>query len=156
MKKLFCLFINCLVLFFLMILPFLIAFVGAKKVARRKQQNKSIWGVVFAIIILFLFSLSPMAYLLISQDVLGFFMIIIIEYYLLSVLIPWGAFGSLLILIIKNVRPDTTKRKKIFNVLSICLIFILIFIGTFTGFFFNMANEIMGASSFKDLLPEHF
>ena len=85
------LFANGIIVFFLVTLPVLILLIGIKSTIKMKGQNKPTWLIiVIAAInaIFFIISSLPIAYLLISKDVFGYFMILMILYYPLSVLVP--------------------------------------------------------------------
>ena len=87
----FYLFLNGIILLFLTTLPILILLIGIKSTIKMKGQNKPTWLIIaIAAInaIFFIISSLPSAYLLISKDVFGYSMILMILYYPLSVLVP--------------------------------------------------------------------
>lgn len=142
----FYLFLNGLILLFLTTLPILILFIGIKSTIKMKGQNKPIWLIiVIAAInaIFFIISSFPIAYLLISKDVFGYFMILIIQYYPLSVLVPCVVPVLLSFILIKKRKIISSKLKILMTVLIISTS-AMICVGVFTGFFFDIVDKIQG------------
>lgn len=142
----FYLFLNGLILLFLTTLPILILFIGIKSTIKMKGQNKPIWLIiVIAAIyaIFFIISSLPIAYLLISKDVFGYFMILIIQYYALSVFVPCLVPALLSYILIKKRKLISLKLKLLMTVLIISTS-IMVCVGVFTGFFFDIADKIKG------------
>ncbi len=142
----FYLFLNGLILLFLTTLPILILFIGIKSTIKMKGQNKPIWLIiVIAAIyaIFFIISSLPIAYLLISKDVFGYFMILIIQYYALSVFVPCLVPALLSYILIKKRKIISSKLKILMTVLIISTS-VMVCVGVFTGFFFDIADKIKG------------
>lgn len=142
----FYLFLNGLILLFLTTLPILILFIGIKSTIKMKGQNKPIWLIiVIAAIyaIFFMISSLPIAYLLISKDVFGYSMILIIQYYALSVFVPCLVPALLSYILIKKRKIISLKLKLLMTVLIISTS-AMICVGVFTGFFFDIADKIKG------------
>lgn len=142
----FYLFLNGIILLFLTTLPILILFIGIKSTIKMKGQNKPIWLIiVIAAIyaIFFIISSLPIAYLLISKDVFGYFMILIIQYYALSVFVPCLVPALLSYILIKKRKLISLKLKLLMTVLIISTS-AMICVGIFTGFFFDIADKIKG------------
>lgn len=142
----FYLFLNGLILLFLTTLPILILFIGIKSTIKMKGQNKPIWLIiVIAAIyaIFFIISSLPIAYLLISKDVFGYSMILMILYYPLSVLVPCVVPVLLSFILIKKRKIISSKLKILMTVLIISTS-AMICVGVFTGFFFDIIDKIQG------------
>lgn len=142
----FYLFLNGIILLFLTTLPILILFIGIKSTIKMKGQNKPIWLIiVIAAInaIFFIISSLPIAYLLISKDVFGYFMILMILYYPLSVLVPCVVLVLLSFILIKKRKIISSKLKILMTVLIISTS-AMICVGVFTGFFFDIVDKIQG------------
>lgn len=142
----FYLFLNGLILLFLTTLPILILFIGIKSTIKMKGQNKPIWLIIaIAAInaIFFIISSLPIAYLLISKDVFGYSMILMILYYPLSVLVPCLVPALLSYILIKKRKIISSKLKILMTVLIISTS-AMICVGVFTGFFFDIVDKIQG------------
>lgn len=142
----FYLFLNGIILLFLTTLPILILFIGIKSTIKMKGQNKHIWLIiVIAAInaIFFIISSLPIAYLLISKDVFGYSMILMILYYPLSVLVPCVVPVLLSFILIKKRKIISSKLKILMTVLIISTS-AMICVGVFTGFFFDIVDKIQG------------
>ena len=142
----FYLFLNGIILLFLTTLPILILLIGIKSTIKMKGQNKPAWLIiVIAAInaILFIISLLPIAYLLISKDAFGYFMILIIQYYALSVLVPCLVPALLSYILIKKRKLISLKLKLLMIVLIISTS-VMVCVGIFTGFFFDIVDKIQG------------
>ena len=142
----FYLFLNGLILLFLTTLPILILFIGIKSTIKMKGQNKPTWLIiVIAAIyaIFFMISSLPIAYLLISKDVFGYSMILMILYYPLSVLVPCVVPVLLSFILIKKRKIISSKLKILMAVLIISTS-AMICVGVFTGFFFDIVDKIQG------------
>lgn len=142
----FYLFLNGLILLFLTTLPILILFIGIKSTIKMKGQNKPIWLIIAIAAInalFFIISSLPIAYLLISKDVFGYFMILIIQYYALSVFVPCLVPALLSYILIKKRKIISSKLKILMTVLIISTS-AMICVGVFTGFFFDIADKIKG------------
>lgn len=145
MEKLY-LFLNSIILLFLTTLPILILFIGIKSTIKMKGQNKPAWLIiVIAAInaIFFIISSLPIAYLLISKDAFGYFMILMILYYPFSVLVPCVVPVLLSFILIKKRKIISSKLKILMTVLIISTS-AMICVGVFTGFFFDIADKIKG------------
>lgn len=142
----FYLFLNGIILLFLTTLPILILFIGIKSTIKMKGQNKPIWLIIaIAAInaIFFIISSLPIAYLLISKDVFGYSMILMILYYPLSVLVPCVVPVLLSYILIKKRKLISLKLKLLMTVLIISTS-AMICVGVFTGFFFDIVDKIQG------------
>ena len=142
----FYLFLNGIILLFLTTLPILILFIGIKSTIKMKGQNKPNWLIiVIAAInaIFFIISSLPIAYLLISKDVFGYSMILMILYYPLSVLVPCVVPVLLSFILIKKRKIISSKLKILMTVLIISTS-AMICVGVFTGFFFDIVDKIQG------------
>ena len=142
----FYLFLNGIILLFLTTLPILILLIGIKSTIKMKGQNKPAWLIiVIAAInaILFIISLLPIAYLLISKDAFGYFMILIIQYYALSVFVPCLVPALLSYILIKK-RKLISLKLKLLMIVLIILTSVMVWVGIFTGFFFDIADKIKG------------
>lgn len=142
----FYLFLNGLILLFLTTLPILILFIGIKSTIKMKGQNKPTWliiAIVAIYAIFFIISSLPIAYLLISKDVFGYFMILIIQYYALSVFVPCLVPALLFYILIKKRKLISLKLKLLMTVLIISTS-VMVCVGVFTGFFFDIADKIKG------------
>lgn len=142
----FYLFLNSIILLFLTTLPILILFIGIKSTIKMKGQNKPAWLIiVIAAInaIFFIISSLPIAYLLISKDAFGYFMILMILYYPLSVLVPCVVPVLLSFFLIKKRKIISSKLKILMTVLIISTS-AMICVGVFTGFFFDIVDKIQG------------
>lgn len=142
----FYLFLNGLILLFLTTLPILILFIGIKSTIKMKGQNKPTWLIiVIAAInaIFFIISSLPIAYLLISKDAFGYFMILMTLYYPLSVLVPCVVPVLLSFILIKKRKIISSKLKILMTVLIISTS-AMICVGVFTGFFFDIVDKIQG------------
>ena len=142
----FYLFLNGIILLFLTTLPILILFIGIKSTIKMKGQNKPTWLIIaIAAIyaIFFIISSLPIAYLLISKDVFGYSMILMILYYPLSVLVPCVVPVLLSFILIKKRKIISSKLKILMTVLIISTS-AMICVGVFTGFFFDIADKIKG------------
>ncbi len=142
----FYLFLNGIILLFLTTLPILILFIGIKSTIKMKGQNKPTWLIIaIAAIyaIFFIISSLPIAYLLISKDVFGYSMILMILYYPLSVLVPCVVPVLLSFILIKKRKIISSKLKILMTVLIISTS-AMICVGVFTGFFFDIADKIQG------------
>lgn len=142
----FYLFLNGIILLFLTTLPILILFIGIKSTIKMKGQNKPTWLIIaIAAIyaIFFIISSLPIAYLLISKDVFGYSMILMILYYPLSVLVPCVVPVLLSFILIKKRKIISSKLKILMTVLIISTS-AMICVGAFTGFFFDIADKIKG------------
>lgn len=142
----FYLFLNSIILLFLTTLPILILFIGIKSTIKMKGQNKPAWLIiVIAAInaIFFIISSLPIAYLLISKDAFGYFMILMILYYPLSVLVPCVVPVLLSFILIKKRKIISSKLKILMTVLIISTS-AMICVGVFTGFFFDIVDKIQG------------
>lgn len=140
------LFANGIIVFFLVTLPVLILLIGVKSTIKMKGQNKPTWLIiVIAAInaIFFIISSLPIAYLLISKDVFGYFMILMILYYPLSVLVPCMVPVLLSYILIKKRKLISSKLKVLMTVLIISTS-AMICVGVFTGFFFDIVDKIQG------------
>lgn len=124
----------------------MILFIGIKSTIKMKGQNKPIWLIiVIAAIyaIFFMISSLPIAYLLISKDVFGYSMILMILYYPLSVLVPCVVPVLLSFILIKKRKIISSKLKILMTVLIISTS-AMICVGVFTGFFFDIVDKIQG------------
>lgn len=142
----FYLFLNGIILLFLTTLPILILLIGIKSTIKMKGQNKPAWLIiVIAAInaILFIISSLPSAYLLISKDVFGYSMILMILYYPLSVLVPCLVPALLSYILIKK-RNLISLKLKIIMIVLIISTSVMVCVGAFTGFFFDIADKIKG------------
>ncbi len=142
----FYLFLNGIILLFLTTLPILILLIGIKSTIKMKGQNKPAWLIiVIAAInaILFIISSLPIAYLLISKDAFGYFMILMILYYPLSVLVPCVVPALLSYILIKK-RNLISLKLKIIMIVLIISTSVMVCVGAFTGFFFDIADKIQG------------
>ena len=142
----FYLFLNGIILLFLTTLPILILLIGIKSTIKMKGQNKPAWLIiVIAAInaILFIISSLPIAYLLISKDAFGYFMILMILYYPLSVLVSCLVPALLSYILIKKRKLISLKLKLLMIVLIISTS-VMVCVGIFTGFFFDIADKIQG------------
>lgn len=142
----FYLFLNGIILLFLTTLPILILLIGIKSTIKMKGQNKPAWLIiVIAAInaIFFIISSLPIAYLLISKDAFGYFMILMILYYPLSVLVPCLVPALLSYILIKK-RNLISLKLKIIMIVLIISTSVMICVGAFTGFFFDIADKIQG------------
>lgn len=142
----FYLFLNGIILLFLTTLPILILFIGIKSTIKMKGQNKPIWliiAIVAIYAIFFIISSLPIAYLLISKDVFGYSMILMILYYPLSVLVPCVVPVLLSFILIKKRKIISSKLKILMTVLIISTS-AMICVGVFTGFFFDIVDKIQG------------
>ena len=142
----FYLFLNGIILLFLTTLPILILFIGIKSTIKMKGQNKPTWliiAIVAIYAIFFIFSSLPIAYLLISKDVFGYSMILMILYYPLSVLVPCVVPVLLSFILIKKRKIISSKLKILMTVLIISTS-AMICVGVFTGFFFDIVDKIQG------------
>lgn len=142
----FYLFLNGLILLFLTTLPILILFIGIKSTIKMKGQNKPTWLIIVIAaiyVIFFIISSLPSAYLLISKDVFGYFMILMILYYPLSVLVPCVVPVLLSFILIKKRKIISSKLKILMAVLIISTS-AMICVGVFTGFFFDIVDKIQG------------
>lgn len=142
----FYLFLNGIILLFLTTLPILILLIGIKSTIKMKGQNKPAWLIIaIAAInaILFIISSLPIAYLLISKDVFGYSMILMILYYPLSVLVPCVVPVLLSFILIKK-RKIISSKLKILMTLLIISTSAMICVGVFTGFFFDIVDKIQG------------
>ena len=142
----FYLFLDGLILLFLTTLPILILFIGIKSTIKMKGQNKPTWLIiVIAAInaIFFIISSLPIAYLLISKDVFGYSMILMILYYPLSVLVPCVVPVLLSFILIKKRKIISSKLKILMTVLIISTS-AMICVGVFTGFLFDIVDKIQG------------
>lgn len=142
----FYLFLNGIILLFLTTLPILILLIGIKSTIKMKGQNKPAWLIiVIAAIdaIFFIISSLPIAYLLISKDVFGYSMILMILYYPLSVLVPCVVPVLLSFILIKKRKIISSKLKILMTVLIISTS-AMICVGVFTGFFFDIVDKIQG------------
>ncbi len=142
----FYLFLNGIILLLLTTLPILILLIGIKSTIKMKGQNKPIWLIiVIAAIyaIFFIISSLPIAYLLISKDVFGYSMILMILYYPLSVLVPCVVPVLLSFILIKKRKIISSKLKILMTVLIISTS-AMICVGVFTGFFFDIVDKIQG------------
>lgn len=142
----FYLFLNGIILLFLTTLPILILFIGIKSTIKMKGQNKPTWliiAIVAIYAIFFIISSFPIAYLLISKDVFGYFMILMILYYPLSVLVPCVVPVLLSFILIKKRKIISSKLKILMTVLIISTS-AMICVGVFTGFFFDIVDKIQG------------
>lgn len=142
----FYLFLNGIILLFLTTLPILILFIGIKSTIKMKGQNKPTWLIIaIAAIyaIFFIISSLPIAYLLISKDVFGYSMILMILYYPLSVLVPCVVPVLLSFILIKKRKIISSKLKILMTVLIISTS-VMVCVGVFTGFFFDIVDKIQG------------
>lgn len=142
----FYLFLNGLILLFLTTLPILILFIGIKSTIKMKGQNKPTWLIIVIAAInavFFIISSFPIAYLLISKDVFGYSMILMILYYPLSVLVPCVVPVLLSYILIKKRKLISLKLKLLMTVLIISTS-AMICVGVFTGFFFDIVDKIQG------------
>lgn len=92
---------------------------------------------------LLIISSLPIAYLLISKDVFGYFMILIIQYYALSVFVPCLVPALLSYILIKKRKIISSKLKILMTVLIVSTS-AMICVGVFTGFFFDIVDKIQG------------
>lgn len=92
---------------------------------------------------LLIISSLPSAYLLISKDVFGYSMILMILYYPLSVLVPCVVPVLLSYILIKKRKLISLKLKLLMTVLIISTS-VMVCVGVFTGFFFDIADKIKG------------
>lgn len=142
----FYIFLIGIILLFLTTLPILILFIGIKSTIKMKGQNKPTWliiAIVAIYAIFFIISSLPIAYLLISKDVFGYSMILMILYYPLSVLVPCVVPVLLSFILIKKRKIISSKLKILMTVLIISTS-AMICVGVFTGFFFDIADKIQG------------
>lgn len=142
----FYLFLNGIILLFLTTLPILILLIGIKSTIKMKGQNKPAWLIILIAAInaiLFIISSLPIAYLLISKDAFGYFMILMILYYPLSVLVPCLVPALLSYILIKK-RNLISLKLKIIMIVLIISTSVMICVGAFTGFFFDIADKIQG------------
>ena len=142
----FYLFLNGIILLFLTTLPILILFIGIKSTIKMKGQNKPTWLIIASAAIyaiFFIISSLPIAYLLISKDVFGYSMILMILYYPLSVLVPCVVPVLLSFILIKKRKIISSKLKILMTVLIISTS-VMVCVGVFTGFFFDIADKIKG------------
>lgn len=111
-----------------------------------KGQNKPTWLIIaIAAInaILFIISSLPIAYLLIRKDAFGYYMILIIQYYALSVFVPCLVPALLSYILIKK-RKLISLKLKLLMIVLIILTSVMVCVGIFTGFFFDIADKIKG------------
>lgn len=142
----FYLFLNGIILLFLTTLPILILLIGIKSIIKMKGQNKPAWLIIVVAAIdaiFFIISSLPIAYLLISKDVFGYFMILIIQYYALSVFVPCLVPALLSYILIKK-RKLISLKLKLLMIVLIILTSVMVCVGIFTGFFFDIADKIKG------------
>ncbi len=110
----------------------------------RKKQNKSITANIIFIAVISLLFLFPAIIFLIEKDGLVFFMAIIIEYLLLSVLIPWGFLIEFVLFVVRKMRLNPSKEKTAVGIVLILLLTALVCFGTFSRVFYNAMNWIIG------------
>ena len=142
----FYLFLNGIILLFLTTLPILILLIGIKSTIKMKGQNKPTWLIVAIdaiYAIFFIISSLPIAYLLISKDVFGYSMILMVLYYPLSVLVPCVVPVLLSFILIKKRKIISSKLKILMTVLIISTS-VMVCVGIFTGFFFDIVDKIQG------------
>lgn len=142
----FYLFLNGIILLFLTTLPILILLIGIKSTIKMKGQNKPAWLIIVVAAIdaiFFIISSLPIAYLLISKDVFGYFMTLIIQYYALSVFVPCLVPALLSYILIKK-RKLISLKLKLLMIVLIILTSVMVCVGIFTGFFFDIADKIKG------------
>ena len=125
-------------------IPVIALFLSIYKLVVNKKQNKSIFTSVISIAIISLLILFPVIIFFIDTEGLGFFMVIIIEYLLLSVLIPWSVLIAIIVFLVRKLRSNPTKTKTAVCVVFIPLLTALVCFGTFSGAFVNAMNWIIG------------
>ena len=123
-------------------IPLTALFLAVYKLIVKKKQNKSILANIIIIAFLSLFILFPAISLFI--DGLLFFMVIITEYYILSILIPLSTFILLVLLVVKKAKLNPTKRKTVVSIIFILLLTVMVCFGIFSGVFIDAMNWIIG------------
>ena len=131
--------------------PFIALFLAIYKAIVKKKQNKSIFTNTILIAFLSLFIMFPVISYLIDTEGLLFFMVIIIEYYILSVLIPWSVFFVIVLIIVKKIKLNPTKNKTAVCIIFLFLLTIIVCLGTFSGAFINVMNWIIGGPTIRGL-----
>ena len=124
--------------------PFIELSLAIYKAIIKKKQNKPILSNIILIAIISLLILFPTIIFFIDTEGLGFFMVIIIEYLLLSVLIPWSVLIAIIVFLVRKLRSNPTKTKTAVCVVFIPLLTALVCFGTFSGAFVNAMNWIIG------------
>ena len=125
-------------------IPVIALFLSVYKLVVNKKQNKSIFTNVISIAIISLLILFPAIIFFIDTEGLGFFMVIIAEYLLLSILIPWSVLIAIILFLVRKIRLNPTKTKTALCIVFILLLTALVCFGTFSGVFVNAMNWIIG------------
>ena len=125
-------------------IPVIALFLSVYKLVVNKKQNKSIFTNVISIAIISLLILFPAIIFFIDTEGLGFFMVIIAEYLLLSILIPWSVLIAIILFLARKIRFNPTKTKTALCIVFILLLTALVCFGTFSGVFVNAMNWIIG------------
>lgn len=115
----------------------------------KKKQNKSIFTNTILISFLSLFIVFPIISYFIDTEGLFFFAVIIIEYYLLSILIPWNAYIAIVLFVMKKTKLNPTKSKTVVCVFFILLLTVIVCLGTFSGAFINAVSWIIGGPTIE-------
>ncbi len=123
-------------------IPIIALSLAIYKAVVKKKQNKSILANIIFIVIISLLILFPAISLFI--DGLLFFMVIIAECYILSILIPLSAFVFLVLLVAKKTKLNPTKRKTVVSIVFILLLTVMVCFGIFSGVFIDTMNWIIG------------
>lgn len=130
-------------------IPFIALSLLICKAIIKKKQNKLNFTNIISIAFLSLFIMFPIISYFIGTDGLLFFMVMIIEYYILSILIPWSAFFVIALFVIKKLILNPTRAKTVWCVIFILLLMIIICVCTFSGVFIDVMNWIIGGPTIQ-------
>lgn len=126
------------------VVPLIALSLAIYKAIIKKKQNNPILANIILIAIISLLILFPAVIFFIDTEGLAFFMVIIIEYLLLSVLIPWSILIVIVLFVVRKVRLNPTKTKTAVCIVFILLLTAIVCFGTFSGAFVNAMNWIIG------------
>lgn len=125
-------------------IPIIALFLAVYRLVVRKKQNKSILVNIISIAVISLLFLFPAIIFFVDTEGLGFSMVIIIEYLLLSVLIPWSILIGIALFAVRKMRLNPSKAKTAVGIVFILLLTAVVCFGTFSGAFVNAMNWIIG------------
>ena len=130
-------------------LPIIALIVSIALIIIRKKQNRSTKLYIVTGVVSFVLTAVPLVCLFTDEEGLGFFGIVILECYALSVLIPWTIFIVAAVFIVKKAKNNPFTKKTVISVILILLLLLLVCFGTFSGVFLDSMNAIMGGPLLK-------
>lgn len=135
---------NIMLIITMLFFPIMVLAYNTYLAVKNKKLNHPIAVNIVISILSSLFIVLPFVFLLIDKDGLAFPMMIVVEIFALCVLMPWSIFAYVLFWTIKKLKLKPSKEKIFVLVGLISILFLLVCFGTFSGFYFEAFNKLIG------------